>query len=159
MSDDELETVRDIMTDVRVAMLTSIGEDGTLRSRPLTTQDVEFDGDAWFFVSRDADVAKEVAARPDVNVAYSGSSSWLSLAGRAEIVVDRERKRKYWNNFVEAWFPDGEEDDSVVLLKVSGTSAEYWAGAGRVAALLDMAKARLTGTRPNDAGDSNTVEL
>lgn len=156
---DELEEVRSIMKEVRVAMLTSTDADGKLTSRPMATQEAEFDGDAWFVLARDSDVAREVAAQPRVNVAYSGSSSWLSLSGRAETVVDEARKQQLWNTFVEAWFPGGEHDAGVVLLKVTAESAQYWSSPGRVASLVDMVKARVTGTQAGDAGDSGSLQL
>jgi len=80
---DELAVVRSIMRDVRVAMMTSIAADGSLTSRPMATQETEFDGDAWFIVDRNSDAVQEIIAEPSVDVSYSGGTSWLSLAGRA----------------------------------------------------------------------------
>src|SRR3712207_7360015 len=44
----------------------------------------------------------------------------------AVVVDDPAKKRELWNSAVEAWFPQGPDDDSVVLLKVEADSAEYW---------------------------------
>ena len=155
----DLEHVQSIMKDVRIAMLTTTDAEGRLTSRPMTVQESEFDGDAWFFAYRDSDIAREVEAQPRVNVAYAGSSSWLSLAGTAAVVVDQAKKSELWNDFVEAWFPDGEHDPNVVLLKVTWESAQYWDSPGRVASLIDMAKARVTGTQAGDVGESGTIDL
>ena len=38
-------TVRDLVKDERTCMLTTVGPDGSLVSRPMATQEVEFDGD------------------------------------------------------------------------------------------------------------------
>lgn len=156
---DHLDHVRSIMKDTRIAMLTTRAADGSLTSRPMTVQEAEFDGDAWFLVDRDSDLAQEVAADPRVNVAYAGKSSWLSLAGSAALVRDQARKSELWNDVVEAWFPDGEHDEAVVLLKVTGESAQYWDSPGRVASLVDMAVSRIRGTQAGDVGDQGTVEL
>ena len=49
---------------------------------------------------------------------------------------------------VEAWFPEGPDDDGVVLLKVEADSAEYWdSPGGRLATAFSFAKAKLTGER------------
>ena len=48
MKQDEMETLRELIKDVDTAMLTTVTEEG-LVSRPMKTQDVEFDGDLWFF--------------------------------------------------------------------------------------------------------------
>lgn len=159
MSTEQLEKIRSIMEDVRTVMLTTVSQDGTLVSRPMATQEAEFDGDAWFILALDSDLARDVAAQPAVNLAYSGSSSWLSLSGQAQVVVDEAKKAELWNPFVESWFPDGEHDPRVVLLKVTAGSAQYWDSPGRVAVLLDMLKARVTGTQAGDVAEVGTVEL
>ena len=44
-------------------------------------------------------------------------------------------------------------------MKVEGDSAQYWDSPGKAASLLDMVKARLTGTQAGDVGDSGTIDL
>jgi len=159
MSEDAHRTVTDIAHKVRTAMFTSVGQDGALHSRPMSTQEVEFDGSAWFFVARDSDLVAEIARNPQVNVGYAGSSSWLSLSGPAAVVDDDERKKQLWNEFVAAWFPRGPDDPDVVLVRVDGESAEFWeTPGGKPRALLSMAKARLTGDTP-DPGHRETLDL
>jgi general stress protein 26 len=89
---------------------------------------------------------------------YAGSSSWLSLTGSAAVVDDAEKKKELWNTFIEARFPDGQDDPSVVVVKVDGGSAQYWESPGRLAMTLDMVKARVTGNPPK-SGDTGTVVL
>lgn len=45
---ESVEKLRELIKDIDIAMLTTIDEDGTLRSRPMGTQKAEFDGDLWF---------------------------------------------------------------------------------------------------------------
>jgi|SRR5690349_3954966 len=157
-SDESLDTVRSIMKDVRTCMFVTTADDGSLHAAPMTTQEAAFDGDAWFIASNRSETVRNLAARPHVNVSFAGSSSWLSLTGAAAVVDDGQKKKELWNTFTEAWFPDGEEDPSVVVVKVSGESAQYWDSPGRLAMTLDMVKARVTGNPPK-SGDSGTVDL
>lgn len=156
--DDQLNTIRDIMKDVRTCMLVTTSDDGSLHAAPMTTQEAEFDGDAWFIASKDSSTVHNLTARPHVNVSFSGTSSWLSLTGSASVVDDQAKKKELWNTFVEAWFPDGEDDPTIALVKVDGESAQYWDSPGRVAMTLDMIKAKVTGNPPK-SGDSDTVDL
>ncbi|WP_328647130.1 pyridoxamine 5'-phosphate oxidase family protein [Amycolatopsis sp. NBC_00348] len=159
MSAEDNQIVTDIAKKVGTAMITTHQADGKLVSRPMTGQRVEFDGSAWFFVARSADMVDEVARDSRVNVGYAGSGSWLSLSGAASVVDDVARKKALWNEFVEAWFPGGPEDADVVLLKVDAQSAEYWTTpGGKPRALFEMAKARVTGSAP-DPGSNETVDL
>ena len=157
-SAESLDTVRSIMKDVRTCMFVTTAGDGSLHAAPMTTQEAEFDGDAWFIASNRSETVRNLSARPDVNVSYAGSTSWLSLSGSATVVDDAEKKKELWNTFTEAWFPDGEDDPAVVVVKVSGESAQYWDSPGRLAMTLDMVKARVTGNPPK-SGDFGTVDL
>ncbi len=158
MSDHDLTPIRTIMESVRTCMLTTVSSDGSLHSTPMTTQQAQFDGDAWFLVGRTSHTAEHIGGNPTVNVSYSGDSSWLSLAGSARIVDDAAKKKELWSTFAEAWFPDGEEDPNVVVLKVESDSAQYWESPGTVKMMASMLKARVTGSTPN-AGDSGKVDL
>ncbi len=155
---ENLDTIRGIMKGVRTAMLTTVSEDGSLHSHPMTTQQADFDGDCWFIASDSADTIKHLTAQPKVNLAYSASSSWLSIAGSAEAVRDEAKKRELWNTFADAWFEDGVDDPSVILIHVTAESAQYWTTPGRVATVVSMLKAKVTGNTP-DIGKSEEVDL
>ena len=64
-------------------MLTTVDEDGTLRSRPMGTQEIEFDGDLWFFTADPSGKSAEVREHQQVNVSYAdpGSTRYVSVSG------------------------------------------------------------------------------
>jgi general stress protein 26 len=158
-ADDGVRTVAKLLTSDRTAFLTTTDATGALTSRPMAVQEVEFDGDLWFFTARSSRKVAQIAAQPRVNVSVGSGSSWVSLAGTATVVDDAARKRELWNAVVEAWFPDGADDPDVVLLRVDGDSAEYWdTPGGRVATVLSFAKAKATG-KPASGGENETVQL
>src|SRR5689334_18500480 len=119
---EALTKLRDLTSGIHVAMLTTVDEDGTLRSRPMGTQDIDDDGCLWFFTETAAAKVGDVQQEHEVNVAYSHPSDrWISVSGTATLVRDAARQRKLWNPFVQAWFPGGPEDPSVALLRVQVT--------------------------------------
>lgn len=151
--------VAELLKGERFGMLTTTGADGTLISRPMAMQEVEFDGDLWFFAARDSRKIAHLTARPQVNVAVGSSDNWVSLTGTGVVVTDAAKKRELWNSMVEAWFPEGPDDDGVVLLKVEADSAEYWdSPGGRLATAISFAKAKLTGERYS-GGENEKVDL
>lgn len=93
-------------------MLTTVDDTGALVSRPMGVQDVELDGDLWFFTTLDSHKVAEIRAGPPANASFAGSSSWLSVSGTAEVVQDRARIDELWNPVAEAWFPDGPDTPS-----------------------------------------------
>jgi general stress protein 26 len=90
---------------------------------------VEFDGDSWFFTYRDTPKVEEIEADPRVELAYIGTErgAWISIEGTAEIVEDDARKADLWEESLEEWFPEGPEDDKLVLLKVRADRVHAWA--------------------------------
>ena len=114
--EDDVAKVVDLVKEIRMAMLTTVDHDGTLVSRPMATQEVEFDGDLWFFAERDSGTVAQIGQVPRVNVSFASGSAWMSVAGEAEVVEDLERARELWNPVVEAWFPDGPETPGLVQI-------------------------------------------
>ena len=160
MSDAEsISKVTDIINDSHIGMFTTINEKGALVSRPLAVQEVKDDGDMWFFTSANTSQVAHIRANPAVNVSFGQRTEWVSVAGTAEVVTDRQLIHDMWNQVVEAWFPDGPDTPEVVLLHVDSDSAEYWTSPGGTAAtVLQWIKSKVTNSRMS-VGESATVEL
>ncbi len=145
---DERKKLSELIKDIQFAMLTTQEPDGTLRSRPMTTQQQEFDGDLWFFVGASSSTVREVQQDQQVNLAYAApnKNTYVSVSGRANLVRDRRKMEELWNPVYKAWFPDGLDDPNLALLRVEPTQAEYWdAPNGKVVQAIGFAKALLTG--------------
>jgi len=141
-------------------MLTTI-DSGHLRSRPMSTQQAEFDGDIWFFTSDNTHKVDELRKDDRVCAAYSkpGSDTYVSISGRAEVVKDRAKIEELWNPVLKAWFPEGLDDPHLCLLKVSAEQAEYWdSPSGKLVQLLGFVKALATGQEA-DWGENRKVDL
>ena len=87
--------IAELVDRARLSMLTTMTDDGRHVSRPMALQDVEFDGDLWFCTYDDSHKARQIAAHPQVNVAFSNpkNSEWTSMSGTAEVV---RRPRDPW---------------------------------------------------------------
>ena len=159
MTAEDTHKVAELIRGQKFGFLTTTTPEGKLTSRPMALQEVEFDGDLWFFAERSADWLTHIAASPQVNVGVGSGGTWVSLTGHAAIVSDVAKKKDLWNSGVEAWLPQGPEDSSVVLVKVDGDTAEYWdAPGGRLATAFSFIKAKATGQRI-DAGENEVVDL
>ncbi len=155
---EEIQKIAEIVKAAKIALLTTVNDHGQLVSRPLATQEVEFDGDLWFFTQHPTDKTAEIARNNQVNAAFESGKGYLSVAGRASIVQDRAKIDELWNKEAEAWFPDG-KDASVALIRIEADTAEYWSTDDpKPLILLKVAKAAVTGGQP-DIGDNKTVTL
>ena len=161
---DHNESIRklgEMIKGIEFAMLTTAEADGTLRSRPMRTQQADFDGDLWFFTRASAPKVDEVKQDQNVNVSYAAPDDqrYVSISGQAQLVRDRKKIEELWNPPLKAWFPKGLEDPDLALLKVSVEQAEYWdAPSSAMAHLVGLAKATVTG-KQYEAGDHEKLDL
>jgi len=140
--------LKELIQGIKFAMLTTAEADCTLRSRPMATQEVEFDGALWFFTYADAPKVEEVQHNQHVNVSYAAPdrNCYVSVSGTAQLVRDRSKIAELWQPKYKAWFPQGLENPQLALLKVSVDKAEYWdSPSGPVVHLVGFLKAVTTG--------------
>ena len=146
---ETLEKLNLLIKDINIAMLTTIDE-GVLRSRPMATQEADFEGELWFFTSKQTHKAEEIVKDNRVNVSYSEpeDNRYVSLSGTAELVDDRAKIEELWSAVYLAWFPKGLEDPNLTLLKVSVEQAEYWDSASSsLVTAFGLLKSLVTGER------------
>jgi PPOX class probable F420-dependent enzyme len=158
----DIEKLRDLIKGIRVAMLTTVDEDGSLRSRPMATQKDDFEGELWFFTGADTAKTGEIARDQRVNLSYADPDDerYVSLSGTAELVRDRAKAKELWNPFLKAWFPQGVDDPNLVLLRVSVDKAEYWdSPSSKMVQLAGFLKAMATGKRYDGGGENEKLDL
>lgn len=156
MKQEDIETLRELIKDIDTAMLTTVTEEG-LVSRPMKTQEVEFDGDLWFFTKKETSKYEEILHDQDVNVAYVGKS-YVSVRGKTEIVEDLDKKKELWSKAYEKIMQTSYDDPSVVLIKVNVEAAEYWE-TGNFTKKIAFFYKRMTGQSSTSVDVNETVEF
>jgi general stress protein 26 len=159
--DANARKLSELIKDIDFCMLTTVSPDGSLRSRPLSTQDAEFDGTLWFFIKDDSGKVDEIQKDSRVNCSYAhpGKQHYVSVSGRASLVKDKRKMKEYWKPVLKAWFPDGLDDPHLALLKVDADKAEYWdSPSSTVMHLVGFVKALATG-KEYEPGDNVKVKL
>lgn len=145
----------DLVKDFGTAMLVTRTVAGELRSRPMALAEVQADGTVWLLTDRNSTKLDEIENDNHVNVTVQSSTKFVSISGTAQAVDDRQKIAELWNEAWKVWFPGGQDDPSLVLLRIQGTTGEYWDNSGSkgIQYLIEAGKAYLTGTRPDVAGD------
>jgi general stress protein 26 len=162
-SNSDVQKLGELVKGIRVAMLTTVDSEGCLHSRPMATQDAEFDGTLWFFTEADSLKIHELERDRHVNLSYANpdDSKYVSVSGTAAIVRDHAKVKELWSPIYKAWFPKGVDDPNIALLRVAVNKAEYWdSPSSAVVRLIGFAKAVVTGKRYGDEGtDHEKIEL
>jgi len=159
--DEAIKKLNELIKDIDFAMLTTVEDDGMLRSRPMVTQEAEFDGDLWFFTGASSHKVDEVQHDRHVNVSYADPKNqhYVSISGTAQLIRDRKKMEELWNPAYKAWFPQGLDDPDLALLKVTAQHAEYWDSPSSVVVhAIGLVKAVVTGERA-EGGDNQKIDL
>ncbi|MBJ6760327.1 pyridoxamine 5'-phosphate oxidase family protein [Myxococcaceae bacterium JPH2] len=154
---DALDHLDALIQELRVAMMTTVEEDGSLRARPMWTRGRDAEGALWLFTREHASKVGEVTHDHHVNLSYADAARerFVSLSGRCQLVLDKDKARALWNPALQAWFPQGLDDPELALLKVSVEKAEYWdASARRMVHWAKRVRAAITGHGAEEAGDN-----
>jgi general stress protein 26 len=129
----EIKKVAELMRALDFCMFTTVTADEGMYARPMSNNhEVEFDGDIWFFSGADTRKVDEISRNPRVHLSYADPQRFcfISVEGVTEVVTDIAKKRELWLKELERWFPNGPEDENVVLLKVRPRVITYWTSDG-----------------------------
>jgi general stress protein 26 len=157
---EALAKLRELIGDINIAMFTTVATDGTLRSRPMATLQVEANGAFWFFTADDSPKVEEIYDNRQVSLAYAAreKQSYVSVSGLARLLRDPAKTRELWTPMAKIWFPKGPDDPRLALIRVEMSAAEYWdSPSGKMVLLIGLAKLALTGHPPDKLGENVKV--
>ena len=156
-----MKKIGELIEDVRICMMTTAAGDGSFDSRPMATQKTEFDGTVWFLTRGESHKVDEVAEDSHVSLLYANpsNSNYVSAKGKAAVSKDKAKIHELWNPMYKAWFPEGEDDPAVAVMKVTVTEAQYWeASSSKLVMGVKYLAAAVTGGKV-DVGETGKVTL
>lgn len=160
-----LDKLGELIRDIRIAMMTTAAPDGSFDSRPMATQKIDkdspFDGYIYFLTRGESGKVSEIADDSHISLLYAdpGDSKFVSIKGRATVYRDQARIHELWNPMYKAWFPQGEDDPAIAVLRVTVAEAQFWeASSSRLVRGVKYLAAAATGGKV-DIGTQGTVKL
>jgi general stress protein 26 len=146
------EKIAELAKGIHICMMTTVAKDGTMSSRPMAVQNtpglLDSGGTMWFLTRAGSDKIEEVEEDQHVTLTFAepSSSKYLALKGRASVSQDRGKIKELWNAMYKAWFPKGEDDPEIAVLRVDVKEGDYWEASGlRVVMLAKYLVAAATG--------------
>lgn len=116
---------------------------------PMQVQQVDREGGIWFFSGADSSHNGHIAKDPRVQLIFGNASEfeYLTVYGEAVISRDPQQIDDLWNKMVEAWFPGGQNDPNLTLVRVIPYAAHYWETKdGKLVTIAKMITAAATGS-------------
>ena len=153
--------IGEMIKDIRICMMTTANPDGSFDSRPMATQKTEFDGTVWFLTHGESGKVHEIADDSHVSLLYSDTSDskYVTAKGKASISKDKAKIHDLWNPMFKAWFPNGEEDPSISVMKITISEAQFWqASSSKIVMGAKYLAAAITGDHTK-IGEHGSVKL
>ncbi len=122
---------------------------------------VEDDGTMWFFAKLMSKKVEELEhdERVCVVILNERKNNYLMVHGKGSISFDKQKMKELWNPAMKAWFPEGLEDQDILLIKVVPQQANYWeSSSSQMVVLFNMVKAIVTG-KEYDEGSHGKIDL
>jgi general stress protein 26 len=159
--EDALKKFRELVQDVNVCMFTTIDDKEQLYSRPMSTVQIDSEGNAWFFTNEFSETIQEVSKDNRVYLIYShpGRNVFFTVKGTCTVIVNRKKIDELWNPILKAWFPGGKDDPKLCLVKVTTEQADYWSSSSnKMIVYFKMLKAIANKEKYNE-GDTGRLKL
>jgi general stress protein 26 len=124
--------------------------------KPMSHYVDQDDNALWFIGAKGTDLAQETRlGERDAHyvIASDKDNMYATLRGTLTAKFDPKKKDEIWNIIADSWFEDGKADPDVHMMKFSIKDAEVWTTDGTPKFLYEIAKAQMTGSKP-DIGDN-----
>ncbi len=161
LSDKEgIKKIKELVEDIDICMFCTQVETLPFESRPMSTADIDQDGNLWFFSQKDSNKDYEVKQDDKVQLIYakSSESKFLTVTGTAHAVNDSRKVDELWSPILKAWFPGGKDDPNLSLLKVVPEEAYYWdTQHGKMISFFKIAAAAVTGNQKDDSVEGRII--
>jgi general stress protein 26 len=156
-----LKKIGSLIKGIHIAILVTAAGDGSFDSRPMGVQAGDFDGTLWFLTRNESGKVHEIHDDSHVTLVFAdpSNSKYVSAKGRAHVNEDRSKIHELWSPMYKAWFPEGENDPAIAVLRVDISEAEYWeASSSKLVRGVKYLAAAATGGAV-DVGESGKVLL
>jgi general stress protein 26 len=126
------EAVKKIKELVKAAstcfFCTTINTGKPFKTRPMSVQDVDDQGNIWFLSADDSHVNAEINADHKVQLLFQGSahSDFMAIDGTASISRDKQKIKEFWGPLLKTWFTEGVDDPRITVIKVESSDGYYW---------------------------------
>jgi general stress protein 26 len=153
-STEAIEKLSDMASSIRVCMFTTGQSENGSHTRPMSTQEVDEQGNIWFFSGKNSHKNAEIKAHDitELYYAHPGDEKYLYVKGKSEIYTDKNKIEELWNPIIKAWFEKGKDDPNLTVIKVIPHQAYYWDNKhGKMIQFLSILASTVTGKGHDDS--------
>lgn len=147
-STEAVQKIRDLTEAASVCLFATALDRQPVAVRPMGIQQVDEEGNLWFFSNKFSDKNEHITANSKVQLFFSNKNDYefLTIYGDAVIIVDREKAESLWTPIAKTWFHEGAGDPELTLICVRPLEAYYWdTKSNKIVSLLKIAAGAILG--------------
>ena len=151
-----IEKLKELAEDARICMFCTDLSKLPVKSRPMSLQQCDMQGNLWFLSSENSNKNFEITDDNRVHLYFmnNGNAEYLSIYGKAYIYKDQKTIEEQWSPMAKPWFKEGKEDKKVTVIRVTPDETYYWdTKAGKFITMLSLFSAAVLGTETNNNDD------
>ncbi len=156
---EAIDKLKKLAEKTDIGMLcTHVAGDKHVHAIPMSTQEVDEEGNIWFLFSSESDTYKHLQEDKTVCLLYSDIKNYnfLSIYGGTEVSGSKVLIDKYWNKMMEGWFEKGKDDRHIRVLKVIPSEAHYWDNkTNKLVTFFKVAASALSGAKMDIGREGN----
>ncbi|MDF2189859.1 pyridoxamine 5'-phosphate oxidase family protein [Paraflavitalea sp. CAU 1676] len=150
-----IKKIRELATKADTCFFcTHITQGAEIKTRPMSVQEVDNDGNLWFLSASDSHTNQEINEDGSVQLFFQGSAhaDFLTLYGKAVISNDKKKIDELWKPLFKTWFTEGKDDPRITILRVTPESGYYWDNKhGNAIAFVKMVAGAMMGKTLDDS--------
>lgn len=116
---------------------------------PMRVQEADYEGNLWFFSSKDSTHNAQINDDPRVQLIFANSPDmeFMTVFGTASVTTDKAQIDRLWDAMIGSWFEGGKDDPNVSLIRVQPAIAHYWdTEDGKLVTITKMLTRAVTGS-------------
>lgn len=158
---EAIAKMKELIDDIDICMFCTRIPDIPFNTRPMSTQEVDEEGNIWFLSNATSNKNFEIEQDDAVQLIYAKNSAahFLTVYGTADVLRDKQKIEAVWSPIAKAWFKEGKDDPAVTVIRVQPKYAYYWTTEhGKIVSMIKILTAMVT-DKTMDDGVEGTLEL
>ncbi|MCD6062246.1 MAG: ral stress protein [Flavipsychrobacter sp.] len=125
---EAIEKMKKMAKDVDICMFCTELAKTPFEVRPMSTQDVDNEGNFWFLSDKGSDKDREIKQDDKVQLLYAdrNNSEYMTVFGHADVFYDRQKVEELWKPHAKAWFTEGKDDPDISIIRLRPEQGYYW---------------------------------
>lgn len=130
MSNDKMEKSLSLAARSFTGVLGTIDENGIPQLKAMIKTAADGLKEFWFCSNTSSRRVKQIQANPNASLYFHDEKTFegLMLTGKAEVSYDDGKRKEFWSDGMERYYPLGYTDPDYALIKFTAYKGNYYHG-------------------------------